>query len=630
MPVIGIPVDALRARLGTEIPAERLLRVLEEIGCDVEGYARLPRTRCRRCGWIEERTQTEALPARCPSCDADHRAEPETLEEIPDLEVVRMELLAVRPDMFDPGGLARALRGYLDVEVGPVAYDVGPPAARVRVDPSVRDARSSRPFLACAVLEDVRLDGDSIKILMKLQENLHWALGRNRKLASIGVYDFDTIANDLEYTTEDPDRYRFVPLGAVGAAGRPEAARTLREILEEHPKGRAYRHLLAPLARYPILRDAEGRVLSMPPVINSEGTRVHAGSRRLFADVTGTGERIVQRTLNVLVTSLLESLPGVRLRAVTIEGASDPEGKAARPGPVATPDLAPQPVTIGVAATAKLLGVPLDAAETRRQLLRMRHGARILSEERIEVEVPAYRNDILHERDLMEDVAIGYGYHNILPSLLPARTVGLPRPLETRSAAARRAMTGLGFFETLSIVLTSDEAHDAALGRAPDPRAVRIENPISGEQTRVRTSLLPGLLALFEHNRHQPLPQRVFEVGDVTWLDEGAETGAREHRMLGIGMIGPKAGFTEVRAIVEAVAREFGRSLVWEPAAAPPFLAGRCASVKTEDGTPAGILGEVDPERLAAFGLENPAVLAEISIETLGGMPPRLRFSLED
>ncbi len=148
MPVIGIPLDLLRKRLGADLPGERLLRVLEQIGCDVEGFARLKRTRCRSCGWIEERTETEESPARCDRCDADHRQDPASIEDLADLEVVRMELLAVRPDMFDPGGLARALRGYLELETGPVGYDVGPAAARVRVDRAfaMRDplGRSSR------------------------------------------------------------------------------------------------------------------------------------------------------------------------------------------------------------------------------------------------------------------------------------------------------------------------------------------------------------------------------------------------------------------------------------------------------------------------------------------------------
>lgn len=625
MPVIGIPLDPLRRRIGVDLPGERLLRVLEEIGCDVEGFARLPRTRCRVCGWIEERTESEEEPARCDRCDTDHRADPSSLEDLPPLEVVRMELLAVRPDMFDPGGLARALRGYLGVETGPIRYGVAGDAAHLRVDPSVRDPRSYRPFIACAVVENVRLDPDFVKILMKQQENLHWALGRNRKLASIGVYDFDTVSPTLEYTTADPDATRFVPLGATDGVSQ-----SLRHILEEHPKGKAYRHLLEGLAQYPLLRDDAGRVLSMPPIINSEETKVHAGSKRLFIDVTGLGERVVHRTLNILVSSIIENLPGASLRGVTIDGASEPDGRGPREAPMRTPDLTPQTMHVRASAASSLIGIPLDAESASSLLLKMRHGTRVREDrDTIDVEVPAYRNDILHENDLIEDIAIAHGYHNISPVLLPARTVGRARPLEDLTNQVRQVLSGLGFLEVMTLVLTNDEDHDLGLGREVDPLAVRLENPVSGEQTRLRTQLMPGLLKVIEHNLHQPLPQRIFEVGDVTHLDPASETGAIEHRRVAFAAIGPKVGFTEARAVAEAIAREFGVTPHWEPAENAPFLRGRCARATLGGTVEIGLLGEVDPPVLERFGLENPLVMGELSLEALSGWTSPLRFAIE-
>ncbi len=625
MPVIGIPLDALRKRIGADLPGDRLLRTLEEIGCDVEGFARLPRTRCLRCGWIEERTPSEETPARCDRCDVDHRADPSSVEDLPEIEVVRMELLAVRPDMFDPGGLARALRGYLEIETGMANYALGDPAATLRVDSTVRNPKSLRPYIACAVLEDAALDEDAVKILMKLQENLHWALGRNRKLASIGVYDFDTFKPSLEYTTEDPERYAFAPLGA--SDGR---ALTLREILDHHPKGRAYRHLLDGCSRYPILRDLDGRVLSMPPIINSEETKVHTGSRRLFIDVTGMGARIVGRTLNIVVTSLLENLQGASLRSVVIEGGSDPRNAgAAAPSVQTTPDLSPQRATLRTEVASRLIGIPLDAGRAIELLRRMRHDAHPLDGETIEVLIPAYRNDILHERDLIEDIAIAYGYHQIAPSLLPARTVGRSLPIEDLTGAVRESLCGLGFFEVMSLVLTNDEDHDLALGIESGPIAVRIANPISSEQTRLRTSLLPGLLRIFQHNRHQPLPQRIFEVGDITEYDPEGETLACERRRLAFGMIGPKVGFTDARAFCEAIVREFSCQVVWEVAHRAPFLEGRCAVLRLADGRTAGLLGEIDPGVLVRFGLENPAIMGELDVDALAGREPRRSFELD-
>src|SRR6185295_6803117 len=108
------------------------------------------------------------------------------------------------------------------------------------------------------------IDAASLVAIMKLQESLHWGIGRDRKLASIGVYDLDTLEGPISYRTLDPDGEPFEPLGLPGRL------MSGRQILAEHPKGVGYAHLLRDLTRYPVLVDARGQVLSMPPIINSE------------------------------------------------------------------------------------------------------------------------------------------------------------------------------------------------------------------------------------------------------------------------------------------------------------------------------------------------------------------------
>lgn len=619
MPVVGIPVARLRALIGREIGPEELLRVLGHLGCDVEGFTELERVRCPACGAIHERTASEEVPPSCDQCGAPLRDRCETLAP---LEVVRMELLAVRPDMFDPGGLARALRGTLDLESGAPRYTLGAPALRLAVEASVRAAASYRPEIACAVVEGFRLDADALKIVMKLQENLHWAVGRNRKHASIGVYDLDTVAPDLVYTTEEPDSFRFTPLGAPALGGA--SAWSLREILERHPKGTAFAHLLAGHARYPILKDSRGRVLSMPPIINSEETRVTPATTRFFIDVTGLTRRTVSRTLNILVTSLLENLPGATASAVEI---LRPEGEAGW----ISPDFTPQTVEIDAERAARILGIPFDAPAAVRLLGRMRNDARVLDGSRVRVEVPAYRNDILHPIDLVEDIAIAYGYHNITPRLVPTFTVGGERPIEALSERARALMCGLGFQEVMTLLLTSRELHDELLGREPSREAVRIDNPVSTEQTILRTEILPGLLDTLRRNVTHPLPQMIFEVGEVTRLDPAAETGARDARRLACAVTASRAGFEEAKAIAEAVCREFALAMRLEPCERAPFLRGRAAAVYAASPAPdaaAGesvreplmVFGEVHPEVLERFGIQNPTLLLEADLERLGGL----------
>lgn len=634
MPVIGIPVEDLRRRIGREMAQDDLLVLLGDLGCDVEGLAVLERRQCVQCGFVMELAGKEEVPLSCDQCQAELRGNPGAVRELRSLEVVRMELLAVRPDMFDPAGLARAIRGWLSVETGPVRYAIGPPAATVRVDPSVRRSTSWRPHIACAIVEGVAFDEDSIKVLMKLQENLHWALGRNRKHASIGVYDLDSLQERerFEYLTEDPETFRFLPLGSTETTAAK--APNLQTILEEHPKGRAYAGLLEGFDRYPILRSATGEVLSMPPIINSEATRVHQGSTRLFIDVTGTGSRIANRTLNILVTSLLDYHRTARLRAVTLEGATPPDtdGREGATTTLVSPDLSAQTVYIDAGRTSRLLGIDTPPAELRLLLERMRHEVQQEDGTRLRVEVPAYRNDILHERDLMEDAAIAFGYRNIPRTLVPSLTVGGDLPATRRAESVRAVLTGLGFIEVMTLLLTSPEQSDRLLGFEGHPASVVLANPISNEQTQLRTSLLPGLLWTLARNRHNPLPQEVFEVAEVTFLEApgsaqpgqgpAADTGAAERLHAGFAQIAAKTGFAEARALLEAVVRELGWPLRLRAADLPCFITGRCAVVLGPNDVVSGVVGEVHPRLLEVLGLQNPAIAAEVCID---GPPWALR-----
>ncbi|MCA9755373.1 MAG: phenylalanine--tRNA ligase subunit beta [Candidatus Eisenbacteria bacterium] len=620
MPVIGIPTAELRRRIGEEVEGDKLLEVLGDMGCDVEGLATLRRMQCVRCGFVMELAGKEDTPPTCGNCTTPLRDVEGSTREMSPIEVVRMELLAVRPDMFDPAGLARAIRGVLGIETGPIEYPSHDVVAKLTVDPSVRRPESLRPHIACAVIENVTLDDDSIKLLMKLQENLHWALGRNRKHASIGVYDLDSLGGDteFEYTTEPPD-YRFVPLGATGSEPW-----TLERILEEHAKGRAYANLLQGFDRYPILRSKSGQVLSMPPIINSEETKVHGKSRRFFIDVTGSGQRIVQRTLAILVTSILEYHKDAKLGLVEIHGATDAGEVDGATTTLVTPDLAPQIARVDSEHTAKLLGIPLSTDDVEELLRKMRHGISKRNGTEIEVEVPAYRNDILHERDLMEDAAIAFGYRNIPRALVPTLTVGKELHSTRVTSDLRDILVGMGYLELFTIALTSTEQGDDVLGLAAHPRAVVLDNPISSDQTQLRTSLLPGLLQTFARNRHNALPQRVFELGEVSFLSDEAETGAHERHYVAFGTIAPKVGFAEIRAEAEAFVREARIPFRLERAEVPFLVPGRAAFLVGDAGAPIGVFGEVHPRTLARLGLQNPAVMFEMTVPTEDGTPEYL------
>lgn len=610
MPVVGIPVEMLLSRVATELDRDQLVLHLQHLGCDVEGYTTLRRFGCQRCDNILEITPTENPPVLCDRCSTDFRAAPEMLSALGESDVIRMELLAVRPDMFDPGGLARVLRNYLGESNAPAQYALQGGEYGVTVDPRLSQDSSFRPKIACAVVRGISLDDDLLKAIMKLQENLHWALGRDRKHASIGVYDLDSLSGkDFEYRVVGPEELSFVPLGYD--LDDATASITPREILEKHPKGLGYARLLAGYTGYPLLVDQAGNVMSLPPIINSEATRVTRQTTKFFVDVTGTDQRIVDRALNIMVTSLAELDQNVVLEQVTIRY---PQQN------VVSPNLAPQVLEFELAKSARVIGVDLSSDDVVANLKRMGHGISKRSSETVHVAIPAYRNDIMHPIDLVEDVAIAYGYHNIDASLVPTMTVGVERPEEHYSEIVRRAMNGLGCTEVITLILSSPEIQYDALLLPRRDDCVLIENPISVEQTQIRTSLIPGLLDTFSANTDHEMPQRIFESGNISQLNDQRETGAEEERLIAGGAIGPRVDYAEIRSLVEALLRELGFALEVKPSASPAFIRGRGATIiakKDDRCLEVGEMGELQPEILEHFKLVQPTAVFQFSLHSL-------------
>lgn len=613
MPIINMPLDLLLRLVNagrTVIDESQVAQTLDHMGVEVEELATTRAFACA-CENVIDRTEAQGPPLNCPRCGADFREHPDRLRALGHNHVARLNLLAVRPDIFDPGGMARYMRGFLGVRTGLIEYPVAPPKLTVQVDPRLARDESYRPSIACAVLRNVRLDNERIKLLMNLQEDLHWALGRDRKLASIGVYDLDRLNERgpaFRYRAVEPDELRFVPLGFSPAD--PSASLTPRDILTRHKTGVAYAHLLAKYSAYPLLTDGDGTVLSMPPIINSEATRVTMKTRQCFVDVTGLAQRTVDRALNILLSGLKEVMPELEIEAVNIDYPS---------GRLVAPDFTPARMSLDVQSAADTIGVALDAPALAALLERMGHGVESPDGPRaaaLNVRVPAWRNDVMHPVDLIEDAAIAYGYDKLTPRLVPTFTVGAPRAIEEHSAIARRVFTGLGFHQVMTLPLTSEHAAFDKWGVPNDPRAVQIENPISSEQTICRVSLLPGVIETLAINKQYDLPQYLFEVGDCCFADPAAETGAREERYAAAAMIGTHVGFADIRAVADAFAREMNATLEFRPVSLPGFIPGRAASLHA-GGERIGSLGELHPECLEACGLRHAVAVLELSLERL-------------
>jgi len=521
------------------------------------------------------------------------------IERIED-DHIDIEFFPDRPDLYSPEGVARAMRGFLDIHTGLPVYNAKDSDIRITLDDGIKNIR---PYLGCAVVRGLEFNDYSIESLMALQEDLHWGLGRDRKKVSIGIHDMSDIEPPFRYVAADPD-FSFVPLDF-------EEPMTMQEILERHPKGVKYAHLMEGFDKYPLILDAKDQVLSFPPIINGQRTRVSHGTRDLFIDVTGL-DRKVYTALNIVVTSLAER--GGKIGTVTIENSINNSIKDSIKNnienviknKIITPDLTPEHWNLGADEVRSLIGIDLTPRQIVEQLQRMRFGASINEDGSIDVSSPAYRADILHTWDILEDISIGYGYDNI-PLVIPKTvTVGRQHPISIRRNEILQIMPGLGYDQVMPFTLTSEKVHYNNMLRSPIQKATHLKHPISEDQTMVRTTILPNLMEILSLNQHRELPQRIFEVGDV--VVNGITT---QH--LAAVSIHPASNFTEIRGVVDAVMRERGLEYTITGTDDPAFLKGRRAALMV-DGNEIGTLGEIHPDVLTNFGLQQPTVGFELMV----------------
>ena len=328
-------------------------------------------------------------------------------------DYIDVEFPPNRPDLFSVEGVSRALRQFLDIEPGLMRYNVERSGIEMMIETSVLDVR---PYIVCGVVTNLHFDSQGIESLMLLQEHLHRGLGRNRRNVSVGVHDLAKVKPPFRYLAVDPS-FSFVPLDY-------EEEMTMAEILDKHPKGLDYRYILEDKAKYPLILDSAGNVLSFPPIINAELTRVTESTKDLFIDVTGLNEH-VSIALNIIAYALAER--GGAIQSVTLRSPIGRRGKERK-----TPDFEPKKMEVSVGEVRSLLGIDLSAEDCKKCCERMGLGAELKPGGMIEVMIPAYRYDILHPWDIIEDVAIGYGYDRIKPEIPSTMVIGEVHPIEER------------------------------------------------------------------------------------------------------------------------------------------------------------------------------------------------------
>jgi phenylalanyl-tRNA synthetase beta chain len=522
------------------------------------------------------------------------------LQDIKDDELtIKMEDTN-RPDLWSAEGIARCLRNLIGTESGFNEYNVEKSDFVVNVDDL--QLKEIRPFIACALVKNVKLTDELIKAFMQMQDKLDANFGRKRKKTSIGFYDLDKIKSPVLYTTVDPSAIKFVPLG-FSEEMNP------KQILEKHPKGIEYGHLIKDFKQYPILIDSDDHVLSLPPVINSNDLgNVNGNTKNLLIEVTGTDNAAVSIVLGLVVSALAEH--GGKIYSTTIKYKHSKKSETC-------PKLEPFEFEIKRSFVETKLGIKLSMREISKILEKMGYGIARVDEKRdsIKLNVPFYRKDIMHSVDVVEDVAIGYGLNNFEATALKVPTNGELDASTKKIDMLREVMVGIGHQEVLSFMLTSKQILFDSMNIKPG-EVVEIANPISANWEVLRNRVLPVIINFLATNKTVEFPQKVFELGAVVEPDNHQENKVRQSNLLCAAISHPNVTFTEIKSVLDKLFHDINRECSLKATENPSFIPGRCAEVIFNKKS-IGIIGEIHPQVLENFGMENPAAVFEIEVEEL-------------
>lgn len=504
-----------------------------------------------------------------------------------------------RPDIWSTEGIARALKGLQGIELGIKKYSLTRKTAiQIQVDKELKDIR---PYIACVVARHSKLNDTIIRGLIHLQDKLDQSYGRKRRRSSIGFYDFDLIAPPLRYGVAAPDEISFVPLEG-------DTPMSLREILNTHPKGIEYGHIVKENEKLPILLDAEQKVLSFPPIINSNDLgRVTPDTKNILVEVTGTSEETVMNAVTILTVSLADR--GAEISPALVHYSYG------RPRTVQTPNLDERRVKLMVDHVNELIGLDLSRAQIVSLLRRARYDVIGSAGRQVKVRVPCYRLDILHPVDVLEDIAIAYGLNKMKPKWPSDLTIGNLSLTQEFSDTVRGLMIGLGFQEILSFMMTNPEKLFTNMNREPGG-VVEVSNPKIMTLTCLRSWLLPSLMDFLANNTHVEYPQRVFEVGDCAIWDTALGNKVRDSRKLACVATHSKANFTEMKSYIEPLLLNLGFEFTINSISDPSFLEGRVGSILIGDKE-VGIIGEVHPQVVENWKLEDPVAAMELDLDQL-------------
>lgn len=513
------------------------------------------------------------------------------IEEVNEDEV-SVEIFPNRPDLLSLQNFARAVNQF-NGRSKVANFKINKPEKDylVTIDKSVKEVR---PHTVCAIIKGLKFNDEKIKEIVDIQEKLHGSIGRKRKKLAIGVYPLDKISLPIRFVGRKPDEIKFLPL---------ESAREMTgaQILRGHPTGREYAHLLEGAGIFPIFIDANGEILSMPPIINSEKTgRIDEKTKEIFIECSGHNLFYLKKCMKIIVAAL-DALGGT-VYAMEI--------KDSRDGNFVSLDMSPEEMEFKIEDIEKTLGIKLNEKDVKGYLARMGIGYENKNGKSIAL-VPAYRTDILHWIDLTEEIAIAYGYENFKPEIPEISTIASEDSVGKAKRIIGNILAGAGLLETSSFHLTTKK--NIKKMHYDFKEFIEVEDSKT-ERDILRMDMLTNLLQIISENSNAGYPQKIFEMGQVFSLDDSSDTGVKESENLAIAMIEEKMNFTELKQVVDYLFKMLDVKYEIKNFENSNYIVGRCGKIIVE-GNEIGFIGEVAPRVLKNWKIKMPVVACEMNLE---------------
>jgi phenylalanyl-tRNA synthetase beta chain len=505
---------------------------------------------------------------------------------------ITVEITPNRPELLDAVGFARAMRYFLHKKKGfSYSLEDAKPIEEIKVDKSVSRLR---PFISGLVATGLSLDEEKITNLINFTDKLCDVYGRGRRKMAIGIHDLDKIEGTLTYA--------FRSEGSLKALNE-SSEKTYAEIMKTTDQGLKYSQVLGPHEGiYPVLEDEKGAI-ALIPIINSERTRLSRSTKNILIDITGTSEYVIDKFPDVLACSLMDM--GAKAGRVSVD-----YGSKSKTFPLMERDK----ITINLTEIEREIGMKIGASNIISLANKAGYEA-YYTGKRVTFEVPEYRTDVLNYQDIVEDIAIAYGYDYINPS--PVLT-SLPGSLAKSTATIDRLalyMVGLGFSEMMNTLLTNEHSNYGLMNLHPDKEYIKLKNPKAENLTMMRTWLLPSLLKNVSMSLTEKMPYNLFEIDSAFEIGGGA---LHEDMHICAVSTDSKANFNDAKALFLSINSAFGMGLSLSAASHGSFIQGRSAYIKKGEKT-VGMLGEIHPKVLTGFKIEEPTTCLEINLsEVLG------------